>query len=48
MRSIFDIYAIADVVLVADDEVNKVGRRLVDIIGCFIAESVLAERGFSQ
>ena len=48
LRSIFDIYAIADVVLVADDEVNKVGRRLVKIIGCFSADSVIAERGFSQ
>ena len=48
LRSIIDIYAIADVVLVADDEVNKVGRRLVKIIGCFSADSVIAERGFSQ
>ena len=48
VRSIFDIYAMADVILVADDEVNKVGRRLVDIIGCFSADSVITERGFSQ
>ena len=48
VRSIFDIYAIADVVLVAEDEVNKVVRHLVDNIGCFSADSVIAERGFSQ
>ena len=48
VRSIFEIYTIADVVLVVDDELNKVGRRLVDIIGCFSAVSVIAERGFSQ
>ena len=48
LRWIFDINAIADVVLVADDEVNKVGRSLVKIIGCFSADSVIAERGFSQ
>ena len=48
VRSIFDIYAMADVVLVADKELNKVGRRLVDIIGCFSADGVVTERGFSQ
>ena len=48
VRPIIDIYAIVDVVLVAEDEVNKVGRRLVGNIGCFSAVSVIAERGFSQ
>ena len=37
-----------NVVLVAEDEVNNFGRRLVDIIGCIRADSVIAERGFSQ
>ena len=48
VQSIFDIYAIAVVVLVADDEVNKIGRRLVDINGCFSATASLQRGGFSQ
>ena len=34
--------------ILADDVVNKAGRRLVDIIGCFSANSVIAEMSLSQ